>query len=76
MKKQYKITRTETHDFGNGEVQEYKKIFYRWGVSEKQVIAWIKNQMGDNKYNMITEWRGDGARIVSYKAEEVITSQN
>lgn len=71
MKKQYKITRIETHKYGDGEIQEYKKKYYRWGVSEKQVVAWIKRLNGDTKYNMISEWRGDGARIINYKVEEV-----
>lgn len=71
MKKHYKITRIETHDYGDGDIQEYKQEYYRWGMSEKQVIAWIMRLNGDNKYNMIQEWRGDGARKIRYEAIEI-----
>ena len=69
--KKYKITRTETYDYGDGNIQTYEKIYYRSAVSEKQAISRIKWINGDNKWNMVHEFSGDGALIITYKAEEV-----
>lgn len=69
--KTYKITRIETYDYGDGNIQKYEKVYYRKAVSEKQALARIKWQNGDNKWNMVHEYWGDGALIVTYKIEEV-----
>lgn len=71
QKKMYKITRTEVHDYGDGEIKKYEKVWYRPAVSEKQAIARMQWNNGENKYNMHADWWGDGARDVFYEAVEV-----
>ena len=38
IKKLYKVTKHETHDYGDGNIQEHTKDFTTWAVSEKKAI--------------------------------------
>lgn len=69
--KKYKVIQTSTHDYDNGNVQIYKKEHYTKAVSEAQAKSRVMHRLGYNKFNCITEWCCDGARIETFKAEEV-----
>ena len=72
QEKRYKVIQTTTHDYGDGNIQVFKKEHYTKGVSEAQARSRVMHRLGYNQYNCIIPWYGDGARIETFKAEEVI----
>lgn len=69
--KRYKVIQTSTHDFGDGNIQVYKQEHYIKAVSEAQARSRIMRRLGYNQWNCIVPWYGDGARIETFKAEEI-----
>ena len=69
--KNFKVTQTSIHDFGDGNVQVYKKEHYTKAVSEAQARARVMRRLGYNKWNCVTEWCCDGARTEEFEANEI-----
>lgn len=64
--KTYKVIQTSIHDYGDGNIQIYKKAHYTKAVSEAQARSRVMRRLGYNKYNCVIEWFGDGCRTENF----------
>ena len=71
IKKLYKVTKHETHDYGDGNIQEHTKDFTTWAVSEKKAISNIMFRLGINKWDLHCGGEGDGGASICLRATAI-----
>ena len=69
--KKYKVIQTTIYNYG-GDIEKSETIHYTKAVSEAQARSRVMHRLGYNQWNCIIPWSGDGARIETFEAEEII----